>query len=117
MTEELRQKAKNYAWNYPIPYSLYEKIEDKKEQMGEVIEQAYLDGAEENEKKLKNLKEKLNTCKFAMIMSENVEKQLKEQIEKMKCCENCKHSYNEEQYITTDYCNDCFDFNKWELKE
>ena len=40
MTEELKQKAKNYAWNYPIPYCLYEKIEDKKEQMGEVIEQA-----------------------------------------------------------------------------
>ena len=47
MTEKFKQKAKNYAWNYPIPYSLYEKIEDKKEQMGEVIEQAYLDGAEE----------------------------------------------------------------------
>lgn len=48
MTEELKQKAKNYAWNYPIPYSLYEKIEDKKEQMGEVIEQAYIAGVTEN---------------------------------------------------------------------
>lgn len=52
-TEELKQKAKNYAWNYPIPYSLYEKIEDKKEQMGEVIEQAYLAGATELQEKMK----------------------------------------------------------------
>ena len=44
----IEQKAKNYAWNYPIPYSLYEKIEDKKEQMGEVIEQTYIAGATEN---------------------------------------------------------------------
>ena len=42
-------------------------------------------------------------------------KELEVQIEKMKCCGNCKHDYDEEQYITTDYCNDCFDFNKWEV--
>ena len=53
MTEELEQKAKKYAWNYPIPYSLYEKIEDKKEQMGEVIEQAYLAGLHEGLTKAK----------------------------------------------------------------
>ena len=46
--ENIAKKAKNYAWNYPIPYSLYEKIEDKKEQIGEVIEQAYIAGATEN---------------------------------------------------------------------
>ena len=53
MTKELGQKAKNYAWNYPIPYCLYEKIEDKKEQMGEVIEQAYIAGATELQEEMK----------------------------------------------------------------
>lgn len=44
------EMARDYAWNYPIPYSLYEKIEDKKEQMGEVIEQAFLAGLKARQK-------------------------------------------------------------------
>ena len=61
--EELKQRAKSYAGNCPIPYSLYEKIEDKKEQMGEVIEQAYLAGTRELEAENNRLKEQIEKMK------------------------------------------------------
>ena len=53
--------------------------------------------------------------KFAMAMSEKVEKQLREQVEAMKCCENCKH------YSASCCCNlpfdDCFELSAWELRK
>ena len=59
--------------------------------------------------------EELEARKFAIAMSEKVEKQLREQIEKMKCCENCKH------YSASCCCNlpfdDCFELSAWELRK
>lgn len=60
--------------------------------------------------------------KFAMIMSEKVEKQLREQIEKMKCGGNCKHEYwintggcyDQKCRFTGLDCTNCKD--KWEIK-
>ncbi len=48
----------------------------------------------------------------AELKKENAE--LKRQIEKLKCCENCKHNLNEDEYITN-YCDGCFELCKWEL--
>lgn len=47
----------------------------------------------------------------------NKNNELIAQIEKMKCCENCKHNLNENEYIVSDFCDNCKDYNKWELKE
>ena len=47
----------------------------------------------ELEKENAELKADNDARKFAMTMSEKVEKQLREQIEKMKCCGNCKYGY------------------------
>lgn len=63
---------------------------------------------------------------FEIICKENAE--LKEQIEKMKCCENCKHykpclTVNDEIGNMCDvYYNGCNNskyapFNRWEIKE
>lgn len=41
--------------------------------------------------KYAELKADNDARKFAMTMSEKGEKQLREQIEKMKCCGNCSH--------------------------
>ena len=84
----------------------------------------YLDDVNEEMLKrfncLAELKADNDARKFAMAMSEKVEKQLREQIEKMKCCANCKHKKNE-----VDRCellmyslNACLCKNKdkWELK-
>lgn len=43
-------------------------------------------------------------------------KQLKQQIEKMKCCENCRHSYHD-RYHTLQCRYNCLNFDKWELAE
>ena len=40
--KELEEKAENFAGNFPIPLSLYEIIEPKKELMREVIKQVYV---------------------------------------------------------------------------
>ena len=43
-------------------------------------------------------------------------KQLKQQIEKMKCCENCRHSYHD-RYHTLQCRYNCLNFDKWEITE
>ena len=48
----------------------------------------------------------------AMIeFAEQETKELREQIEKMKCCYNCKHSRTEYEHCKTDK------HEKWEIKE
>ena len=42
--------------------------------------------------------------------------ELEAQIEKMKRCENCKHNYDADQFISSNFCDDCFDYSKWEVK-
>lgn len=54
-----------------------------------------------------DLKEARDKAEF--ILQENTE--LKEQIEKMKCCYNCKHSRTEYEHCRTDK------HEKWEIKE
>lgn len=77
------------------------------------------------EKENAELKADNDARKFSMSMSEKVEKQLQEQnsemfntialqeqqIEKMKCCFNCKHSRTEYEHCRTDK------HEKWEIKE
>ena len=42
-------------------------------------------------------------------------KEYAEQINKMKCCQNCKHS--EEDNKSSTICNECFELCYWEMKE
>ena len=70
------------------------------------------------DKLIEELKDDNKACKFAMAMSEKVEKQLREQIEKMKCCDNCKHPYwNAETEAEETICDNCVNNNNWELAE
>lgn len=88
---ELEKKAKEYA----------DKHYDDTDEYGawfsdvEMLRRAYIAGAKE-------------------LQKEN--EQLKAQIEKMKCCGNCKHK--NERYQVNGICDSCFvDDDKWELKE
>ena len=47
---------------------------------------------------------------------EKENEQLKEQIKKMKRCENCKHSYHD-RYHTLQCMYNCINFDKWEVAE
>lgn len=53
-------------------------------------------------------------CEVLKILKEN--EQLKQQIEKMRICENCKHSYHD-RYHNLRCIYNCFNFDKWELGE
>ena len=57
--------------------------------------------------------------KEGMAMSEKVEKQLREQIEKMKCCSNCKNCrrkfIKENVFEHTCKVEHCKNYDKWEL--
>ena len=46
---------------------------------------------------------------------EKENKELKAQIEKMKCCANCKHSEEDNKSSTS--CDKCFELCYWEMKE
>jgi hypothetical protein len=80
--EELKQEAEVYS------YKLYHS---KAWNPGEdMLVKAYLAGAEPREKRIA---------------------ELEQQIEKMKCCFNCKHSRTEYEHCKTDKSE------KWEIKE
>lgn len=73
--------------------------------------QAYIDSAEPREKQIAELTEQ-NTSLLTSV--ENLNKSVQEldaQIEKMKCCTNCKHSRTEYEHCRTDK------HEKWEIKE
>ena len=72
----------------------------------------------ELEKENAELKADNDARKFAMAMSEKVEKQLREQIEKMKCCYNCSKwndgECEESPKSKTFFCAD-FKCDNWEF--
>ena len=49
------------------------------------------------------------------LQKENAE--LKEQIEKMKCCYKCKYSNTSSFLYRLEPCNECYSYSKWELSE
>jgi hypothetical protein len=57
-------------------------------------------------------------CQNPIIIKKLIEEkeQLKAQIEKMRTCENCKHSYHDRYHTLHCLCN-CVNFDKWELAE
>ena len=90
MTEELTdvEHAKKYAEeSISLAISMYNPKAE------EIARMACLYGLTYKNNKIKELQEEIKACKFAMAMSEKVEKQLREQIEKMKRCGNCKYGY------------------------
>ena len=50
------------------------------------------------------------------LESEYEKSKLVSQIEKMKNCHNCKHSYHD-RYHTLQCIRNCINFDKWELAE
>lgn len=45
-------------------------------------------------------------------------KELKAQVEKMKCCNNCKNAhYDWREQVLEGICNECRNYNKWESAE
>ncbi len=82
--------------------------------------EAYLAGAEPREKRIaeleaqnKNLQEMLQATRETRVNADYLKKitALEAQIEKMKCCCNCKHSRTEYEHCETD------ELEKWEIKE
>ena len=70
-------------------------------------------------KETEELKNDIEARKFAMAMSGKVEKQLRTQIEKMKCCENCQTvcDVNGNCYQYKDGKCNPKDKTKWEMKK
>lgn len=67
-----------------------------------------------NKESLTNLKQTLQRNKEFTTL--DVIEQLEQQIEKMKCCEICKHSYHDRDH-TLRCIRNCISFDKWELAE
>lgn len=87
--EELKKEAIQYAVDYPTSYGKGYKHKD--------LRIAYLAAAEPREKRIA---------------------ELKAQIEKMKCCQNCKHytSFNDACMVYGYFSYNC-DLSEWEMKE
>ena len=62
------------------------------------------------------VKEENEQLQQKWLESEYEKSKLVSQIEKVKCCENCKHSYHD-RYHTLQCIRNCINFDKWELAE
>ena len=93
--EELEKEAERHSKNYPFTICLHNgRIRKSGKQIA--IEN-YIAGAKPREKRIA---------------------ELEEQIEKMKCCENCKHPYwNAETEAEETVCDNCVNNSNWELAE
>ena len=80
--EELKQEAREWSFRKKYAYGYAYTFEQ--------VTNAYIEGAEPREKRIA---------------------ELEAQIEKMKCCFNCKHSRTEYEHCKTDK------HEKWEIKE
>ena len=76
----------------------------------EYAEQAYLAGAEPREKQIQIDAEQIRALQKQNGELTDKVRELEAQIEKMKCCYNCKHSRTEYEHCRTDK------HEKWEIK-
>ena len=77
----------------------------------DIVSEVYLAGAEPREKRIAELEDKLANADYQLEGRDNEIRELEAQIEKMKCCYNCKHSRTEYEHCKTDKSE------KWEIKE
>lgn len=104
--DELQKEA--YEWtekNISVGISIYNPSIEM------YCGKAYKDGAEPREKRIEELEDKLVNADYQLEGRDNEIRELKAQIEKMKCCYNCKHSRTEYEHCKTNK------HEKWEIKE
>ena len=82
------------------------------------VKEAYIASAEPREKRITELENELREVKRELEEERFVTTDLKQQIEKMKCCANCKHytTFNN-ACMEYGYFLDKCDKTKWEIKE
>jgi hypothetical protein len=91
-----------------MKYTL-EEIKNRLSNIGEAIGTIALEYIVDLEKENEQLQQK-------WLESEYEKSKLVSQIEKMKRCENCKHSYHD-RYHTLQCRSNCINFDKWEIAE
>ena len=119
--EELRKEFEKYLKDSSDYYDPREPLTERK------LLQMWLDCAEPREKYIAELTEQ-NTSLLTSV--ENLNKSVQEleaQIEKMKCCENCKYNsywgdelhcnYGLKEALQEDKLVECKNMDKWEIKE
>ena len=108
MTKEEQQFNQWFDW-YADGVKVFEEADMK---------QAYLTGAEPREKQIQ-----IDTEQIRALQKQNGEltdrvKELEAQIEKMKCCFNCKFDNLEPpEIISNGVCKNCIHYSKWELED
>ena len=76
----------------------------------------YIDGAEPREKRIAELEDKLANADYQLEGRDLEIRELKAQIEKMKCCENCQTVRDAEGNCYLKKDGKCKDKDKWELR-
>ena len=120
--EEFKKEAEESSFKYTLDKPWVCEVERK--QIMAHFEKGYLEGAEPREKQIEELQEELEQAEKVKVV-EHFEAygqcrdsrriaDLEAQIEKMKCCSNCRHSENDNK--TTSICDECFEMCYWELR-
>lgn len=109
----LEEKAVDYANKWLWFVKDLEMLEGKPDPKPEYfrIKEAYIAGAKEIE---------IEKDRYIQELQDEARQRLEEkdkQIEKMRCCWNCSHDYDEEEDLIPKVCKNCIDLCNWEMKE
>jgi hypothetical protein len=109
MTEKLKQEAEELIQRFEIANSMncFLQLTPDRKQIGEMLVMI----AEPREKRIAELEMTVGTLRTFSNEQATCIERLEAQIEKMKCCYNCKHSRTEYEHCKTDKSE------KWEIKE
>ena len=102
--EELKKEAEGYTNKLLEDWELYDP---------EALQEAYIAGAEPREKRIAELEMTVGALRTLSNEQATCIESLKEQIEKMKRCFNCKY----QNKFVESKCGECENYSKWEIKE
>ena len=107
--EELKKEAEEYT-NHNDWFEFSANVDKIGNAIRTKMERAYIAGAEPREKQIE-----IDAEQIRALQKQNGEltdkiRELEAQVEKMKCCSNCKHSRTEYEHCKTNK------HEKWEIK-
>lgn len=94
---------------------LKQQLENEKQLNAEIKKRLVAVEYDSNDLLKKRYEENKQLAKRICELQSDLSK-AKSMIEKMKCCENCKHSYHD-RYHTLQCIRNCINFDNWELAE
>ncbi len=116
LEKEARFRTKGWKEQENCVQAYLAGAKPREKRIEELTEQntSLLTSVENLNKSVQDLEDKLANADFQLEGRDSEIRELKAQIEKLKCCGNCNNTWNG---YHLDICDDCKNHDKWEIKE